>query len=83
MERIFIDICQADRPEFAGEKMIGLIATCSRNNVIGKDVKIPWRISGEQKQFKDLTTGNVVIMGRRTYEEIGHPLRTGRQLLYQ
>lgn len=54
--------------------MIGLIVARSKNNVIGKNGQIPWRIKGEQKQFKELTTGNVVIMGRRSYEEIGHPL---------
>ena len=54
--------------------MIALIVAKSKNNVIGKDGKIPWDIKGEQKQFKELTEGNVVIMGRRTYEEIGHPL---------
>lgn len=54
--------------------MIGLIVARSRNNVIGKNGEIPWKIKGEQKQFKELTTGNVVIMGRRSYEEIGHPL---------
>lgn len=46
----------------------------SKNNVIGRKGQIPWRIKGEQKQFKKLTTGNVVIMGRKSYEEIGHPL---------
>ena len=54
--------------------MIGLIVARSRNNVIGKNGQIPWRIKGEQKQFKELTTGNVVVMGRKSYEEIGHPL---------
>lgn len=54
--------------------MIGLIVARSKNNVIGKNGQIPWRIKGEQKQFKELTTGNVVIMGRRSYEEIGKPL---------
>ncbi len=54
--------------------MIGLIVARSRNNVIGKGGRIPWRIEGEQKQFKELTTGNIVIMGRKSYEEIGHPL---------
>ncbi|MCR4899900.1 MAG: dihydrofolate reductase [Treponema sp.] len=54
--------------------MIGLIAARSKNNVIGKNGHIPWKIQGEQKQFKELTTGNVVIMGRKSYEEIGHPL---------
>lgn len=54
--------------------MIALIVARSKNNVIGKDGKIPWRIKGEQKQFKELTTNNIVIMGRKSYEEIGHPL---------
>lgn len=42
--------------------------------MIGKDGKIPWKIRGEQEQFRQLTTGNTVVMGRHTYEEIGHPL---------
>lgn len=54
--------------------MIGLIAARSRNNVIGKSGQIPWKIKGEQEQFRKLTTGNVVVMGRKSYEEIGHPL---------
>ena len=54
--------------------MTALIVARSRNNVIGKNGQIPWKIKGEQKQFKELTTGNVVVMGRKTYEEIGRPL---------
>ena len=54
--------------------MIAIIVARSKNNVIGKNGKIPWKIEGEQTQFKELTTGNVVVMGRKTYEEIGHPL---------
>lgn len=60
--------------------MIALIVARSRNNVIGKKGKIPWTIPGEQKQFKELTTGNLVIMGRKSYEEIGHPL-PGRETI--
>jgi dihydrofolate reductase len=54
--------------------MISLIVAYAKNHVIGNKGCIPWRIKGEQKRFKELTTGNVVIMGRRSYEEIGHPL---------
>ena len=54
--------------------MIGLIVARSKNNVIGRNGEIPWKIKGEQKQFRELTTGNVVVMGRKSYEEIGHPL---------
>lgn len=54
--------------------MIALIVAYSRNHVIGNLGHIPWRIKGEQKRFKELTTGNIVIMGRHSYEEIGKPL---------
>ena len=54
--------------------MIALIVAYAKNRVIGNKGCIPWRIKGEQKRFKELTTGNVVIMGRRSYEEIGRPL---------
>ena len=54
--------------------MIALIVAYAKNRVIGKDGQIPWKIKGEQKRFKEFTTGNVVIMGRRSYEEIGRPL---------
>lgn len=54
--------------------MIGLIVAYAKNRVIGNNGCIPWRIKGEQRRFKELTTGNVVVMGRRSYEEIGRPL---------
>ena len=61
--------------------MIGLIVARSKNNVIGKNGEIPWRIKGEQKQFRELTIGNVVIMGRKSYEEIGHPLPKRKNII--
>lgn len=54
--------------------MIALIVAYAKNRVIGRDGCIPWKLEGEQQRFKELTTGNVVIMGRRSYEEIGRPL---------
>jgi len=54
--------------------MIALIVALAKNHVIGNNGYIPWKIKGEQKRFKDLTMGNVVIMGRRSFEEIGRPL---------
>ena len=51
-----------------------MIAAYAKNRVIGNKGRIPWDIPGEQSRFRELTLGNVVIMGRRTYEEIGHPL---------
>lgn len=55
--------------------MISLIVAFAKNNVIGKDGKIPWNIDGEQSRFKELTTNNIVIMGRKTFEEIYQKLQ--------
>lgn len=54
--------------------MITVIAARSRNRVIGKDGLIPWSISADLSRFKALTSGSVVIMGRKTFESIGKPL---------
>ena len=54
--------------------MISIIVAVAKGGAIGKEGKMPWKIPREQRQFKDLTTGHVVIMGRTSYEEIGHPL---------
>jgi dihydrofolate reductase len=51
-----------------------LIAAVARNNVIGKDGKIPWHSSADFKHFKATTLGNPIIMGRKTFESIGKPL---------
>lgn len=54
--------------------IISMIAAMSKNRVIGNGLEIPWKIKGEQKRFKELTTGQTIIMGRKTYGSIGRPL---------
>lgn len=62
--------------------MIAMIAAMTENRVIGKGNDIPWNIPGEQKRFKELTTGHTVIMGRRTYESLGaKPLPNRRNIV--
>ena len=61
--------------------MISIIVAISRNNVIGKDAEIPWKIPGEQKRFKELTIGKTVIMGRKTFESIGKPLPNRKTII--
>ena len=51
-----------------------IIAAVSKNNVIGKDGKIPWHSKEELQHFKKNTLGFPVIMGRKTWEAIGKPL---------
>ena len=50
------------------------IVAMSLNRAIGKDNKLPWHLPEDLKWFKKLTTGNVIIMGRKTWESIGKPL---------
>lgn len=54
--------------------MIAIVAAYAHHRVIGKDGKIPWDLPNEKHRFRDLTTGQAVVMGRRTYAEIGRPL---------
>ena len=54
--------------------MIALIAAYAKNRAIGKDGKLPWKLSNELHHFRDVTRGNIVVMGRKTFESIGKPL---------
>ena len=45
----------------------------SRNNVIGRDGRLPWRLRSDLQRFKALTMGKPMIMGRRTWDSL--PLR--------
>jgi dihydrofolate reductase len=51
-----------------------MIAACSRNRVIGNAGKIPWNLPEDLHRFRELTWGNIVVMGRKTFAGIGHPL---------
>lgn len=55
-------------------KNINIIASVSKNGIIGKDNDMPWKQSDDLKRFKDLTIGHIVIMGKRTFQSIGSPL---------
>ena len=61
--------------------MISLIVAVAKNNVIGNNGVIPWKIRGEQKRFKELTTGKTIIIGRKAFEEIGKPLPNRKTIL--
>ena len=50
------------------------IAAMSENRAIGAANKIPWHLPEDFKWFKKMTTGHVVIMGRKTFESLGQPL---------
>jgi dihydrofolate reductase len=55
-------------------KRVVLVAAVADNGVIGLDGGIPWRIPQDLQHFRQTTLGNTVVMGRATYDGIGHPL---------
>ena len=61
--------------------MLSLVVAASSNNVIGRDGGLPWHLPDDLRQFKRLTTGKAVIMGRSTYESIGRPLPDRRNIV--
>jgi dihydrofolate reductase len=61
--------------------MINVIVAYDKNLAIGKDNTLVWRQSADLKRFKELTTGNTVVMGRKTFESIGKPLPNRRNIV--
>ncbi len=53
---------------------VSLIVAVSENGVIGRDGGLPWRLSADLKHFKKTTMGHHLIIGRRTWDEVGKPL---------
>lgn len=53
---------------------ISLIVAMSSNRAIGLANQMPWHLSADLKRFKQLTMGNPILMGRKTFESIARPL---------
>ena len=51
-----------------------LVAYTKDKRVIGAQGKIPWNLPSERNRFKAICRDKYVIMGRKSYDEIGHPL---------
>jgi len=51
-----------------------IIAAMDNNRLIGRDNDLPWRLSADLQNFKKLTSGNAIIMGRKTWDSLGRPL---------
>lgn len=58
-----------------------LVVAIARNNVIGRDGDLPWRLSSDMKRFKAATMGKPVLMGRKTWESLPRKPLPGRQNL--
>lgn len=53
---------------------ISIIVAMDKKRGIGKGNKLLWQIPEDMRRFKKLTSGHVVIMGRKTFESIGKVL---------
>ncbi len=53
---------------------ISIIAAIGKNRELGKGNELIWRIPADLKRVRELTTGHPIIMGRKTFDSIGHPL---------
>lgn len=56
------------------QNKVVVIAAVGINNEIGFNDELPWRLSADLKNFREKTTNNIIIMGRKTYESIGKAL---------
>ena len=59
---------------------VSLIVAVSSNGVIGHDGGLPWHLPADLKHFKLTTMGHHLIIGRRTWDEVGKPL-PGRTMI--
>ena len=60
---------------------ISLIAAFDKNQAIGKNGDLPWHLSSDLKHFKKITTGNTIVMGRKTFDSIGRALPNRKNIV--
>src|SRR5690625_4711624 len=61
--------------------MISLLVAMGKNHVIGFENDMPWHLPGDLKYFKEKTTGQTIIMGRKTFDSIGRVLPNRRNVV--
>lgn len=49
---------------------IAFVVAVSKNGVIGRGGKLPWRLSSDLRFFKAITMGKPLVMGRKTWESL-------------
>ncbi len=61
--------------------MFSIIVAVGKNNEIGKENRLLWHIPEDLKNFKKITDGKMVVMGRKTYESIGRSLPNRKNIV--
>ena len=60
---------------------VALIAAVARNGVIGANNALPWKLPADLARFRRLTVGHAVIMGRKTWQSLGRPLKDRQNIV--
>lgn len=60
---------------------ISMIAAIGKNRELGKDNDLIWHFKEDMKFFRETTTGNTVVMGRKTFESLPHALPNRRNVV--
>lgn len=61
--------------------MISVVAAVGRNRELGRDNSLIWKLPNDLRNFRRITTGGTVVMGRKTFESIGRPLPGRRNIV--
>jgi dihydrofolate reductase len=61
--------------------IVSSVVAISENNAIGKDNKLLWYLPTDLKHFKQITNGQTIIMGRKTFDSMGKPLPNRRNIV--
>jgi dihydrofolate reductase len=62
-------------------KPLVMVVAIGDDGAIGKAGKVPWHIPEDLKHFKTVTMGHAILMGRKTWDEVGRPLPGRRNLV--
>ena len=62
--------------------MLSIIVAKAKNNIIGKDNKMLWKLPDDLKRFKNLTTNHNIIMGRKRFESLGTILPDRKHIVF-
>ncbi len=62
--------------------MLSIVVAKAKNNIIGKEDKLVWHLPADLQHFKELTTGHVIIMGRKTFESLGKVLPNRKHIVF-
>ena len=61
--------------------MLSIIAAIGKNNELGKKNALLWSLPADMEHFRNTTRGHTVVMGKKTFESIGHPLPNRRNIV--